>query len=100
MSHVVTLIADPAGIALDAAAVEAARAAIVAAGARTGKPDWLAPGIACDIAIETDQADDIEPAARRTLGSAGRGCSAAATAPRATRWRPAGPATRPAPGTR
>jgi phosphoserine phosphatase len=67
MSHVLTLIADPAGVALDAAAVEAARAAIVAAGARAGKPDWLAPGLACDIAVEAAAPDAVEPAARRAL---------------------------------
>jgi phosphoserine phosphatase len=70
MSHVLTLIADPAGVALDAAAVEAARAAIVAAGARAGKPDWLAPGIACDVAVDVNQPDAVEAAARRALASA------------------------------
>jgi phosphoserine phosphatase len=70
MRHVVTLIAEPGGVALDAAAVEAARAAIVATGARTGKPDWLAPGVACDIALEAPDPTAAEAAARAALGGA------------------------------
>ena len=70
MSHVLTLIADPAGVALEPAAVEAARAAIVASGARPGKPDWLAPAIACDIAVEAAEPDAVEAAARRALDRA------------------------------
>jgi phosphoserine phosphatase len=70
MSHVVTLIADPATAPLDAAAVEAARAAIVAAGAEAGKPDWLAPGIACDIAVDAADSAAAETAARRALDGA------------------------------
>jgi phosphoserine phosphatase len=70
MSHVVTLIADPAAAPLDAAAVEAARAAIVAAGAKAGKPDWLAPEIACDIAVDAADPVAVEAAARRALGGA------------------------------
>lgn len=70
MPHVLTLIADPATAALDAAAAETARAAIVAAGAEAGKPDWLAPAIACDIAVEAADPAAAEAAVRRALGGA------------------------------
>jgi phosphoserine phosphatase len=70
MSHVLTLIADPAAAGLDAALAEAARAAIVAGGAKCGKPDWLAPSVACDIAVETADPAAAETAARKALGGA------------------------------
>ncbi|MGE5147571.1 MAG: phosphoserine phosphatase SerB, partial [Candidatus Eiseniibacteriota bacterium] len=70
MSHVLTLIADPAKAGLDAALAEAARAAIVAAGAKGGKPDWLKPGVACDIPVETADGAAAEAAARQALGRA------------------------------
>ncbi len=45
MTHVATLISNPASPALDAAAVERVRAALPGA----GEPRWLDPGIAADI---------------------------------------------------
>jgi phosphoserine phosphatase len=70
MPHVLTLIADPATATLDATVAEMARAAIVAAGAEASKPDWLAPAIACDIAVEAADPAATEAAARRALGGA------------------------------
>ena len=60
MNNVLTLIADPAAADLDDSTVGAARAALKDLGAETGAPDWLAPGIACDIpfdGLNCDQAD-------------------------------------------
>ncbi|EWY41471.1 phosphoserine phosphatase [Skermanella stibiiresistens SB22] len=60
MINVLTLIADPAAADLDDSTVAAARAALSALGAETGAPDWLAPGIACDVpfdGLNCDQAD-------------------------------------------
>ena len=60
MNNVLTLIADPAAADLDDSTVAAARAALSALGAETDAPDWLAPGIACDIrfdGLDCDQAD-------------------------------------------
>jgi phosphoserine phosphatase len=60
MNNVLTLIADPAAADLDDSTVVAATSALVALGAETGAPDWLAPGIACDVpfdGLNCDQAD-------------------------------------------
>ncbi|UEM04572.1 phosphoserine phosphatase SerB [Skermanella rosea] len=60
MNNVLTLIADPAAADLDDSTVGAARAALKDLGAETGAPDWLAPGVACDIpfdGLNCDQAD-------------------------------------------
>jgi phosphoserine phosphatase len=54
MTHVATLISNPARPALDGAAVERARAAL--AGAAT--PEWLDPGIAADIPFTPDAGQD------------------------------------------
>ncbi len=51
MDSVLTLIGDPASSAVDPAFVEAAGAALAETGARVAPPDWLAPGIACDLAF-------------------------------------------------
>jgi len=60
MNNVLTLIADPAAADLDDSTVVAATSALAALGAETGAPDWLAPGIACDVpfdGLNCDQAD-------------------------------------------
>ncbi len=49
MESVLTLIVDPAAPDLDHNMVAAAANALAAAGAEPGRPDWLAPGIACDL---------------------------------------------------
>jgi len=52
MKSVLVLIGNPAAQALDSAAVSLAAAALKSAGATPGLPDWLAPGIACDIPFD------------------------------------------------
>lgn len=47
-----------------------ARDALNALGAETGKPDWLATDIACDILFEDISADQAEAAVRSRLGDA------------------------------
>lgn len=63
---VLTLIA--ADLAPGAAA--AVRDALEALGAETEKPDWLAPGVACDLAFNGLAAEQAEAAARDALGDA------------------------------
>ena len=53
MSHIATLISNPAKPAVTDAAIAAARAALPAA----GKPIWLAPGIAVDVPFSFAKAD-------------------------------------------
>lgn len=52
MKNVLVLISDPARPAVTAAILQAATEALRAAGATVGTPDWLAPGIACDLPFE------------------------------------------------
>jgi len=66
MDKILTLVADPRRADLDPSTVETARAALAGLGAETGHPDWLAPGIACDIGfagLDGDQADAAVQAA-------------------------------------
>ena len=53
LSHVLTLIADPARGGLDDSIARLARTALGNLGASTAGPDWLAPGIACDIGFDS-----------------------------------------------
>jgi len=63
MPQILSLLVDPAAPSLERNLVDRARAA--AAGA--GEPDWLAPGIACDVVV----ADETDLAAiRHALGDA------------------------------
>jgi phosphoserine phosphatase len=68
MTHVATLISNPARPALDDAALGDARAALPAAGA----PRWLDPGIAADILFTPDGAGDKAIAERVRAALAGR----------------------------
>lgn len=52
MKKILVLISDPGRPVLNEAAVAAATGALVKAGARVGTPDWLAPGIACDVPFD------------------------------------------------
>jgi len=70
MSTVLTLIADPAAPALDGNMVDAARAALLAAGAEAGPPDWLAPGVACDVPCAGADAAAAAAAVRGALAGA------------------------------
>jgi phosphoserine phosphatase len=75
MEHVLTVIAPPAspasnGVALDRAALEAARGAIRALGAIAGLPRWLKEGEAADIPFEDIAPEAAEAAARHALAGA------------------------------
>lgn len=52
MKNVLVLISDPARPAVTDAVVAAAADTLKGAGATVGVPDWLAPGIACDLPFE------------------------------------------------
>ena len=67
MSNVLTLIGAPA---LSTELVVAAHAAIAGHAIEVAEPDWLAPGVACDIAFEGPDTTTIEAAVRARLGDA------------------------------
>ena len=52
MEHILNLIGNPAGPPIGEVTAQQARTALADAGAQTGAPDWLDPGIACDIGFE------------------------------------------------
>jgi len=52
VKNVLVLISDPARPTVTAAVLEAATEMLRTAGARVGTPDWLAPGIACDLPFD------------------------------------------------
>ena len=52
MKNVLVLLADPARPTLDPGTVQSAADVLRATGATVGAPDWLAPGIACDIPFD------------------------------------------------
>ncbi|MGK2742323.1 phosphoserine phosphatase SerB [Tepidicaulis sp. LMO-SS28] len=64
MSNVLTLIGSPAQALTEDHAAEAARAL------NLGAPDWLAPGMACDFALDTGDIKAAEDAARAALNGA------------------------------
>lgn len=68
MHAVVTLLCDPAGARLEEEVAVAARAALTGLGAETDRPDWLAPGLACDLLFEGLAPEQAEAAVRQTLG--------------------------------
>ncbi len=70
MDSVLTVIGDAASRAVDAALAETLRAALAEAGARVAAPDWLAPGIACDLAFDGVSLARAEAAARDRLDGA------------------------------
>ncbi|WP_029014814.1 phosphoserine phosphatase SerB [Niveispirillum irakense] len=67
MPQTLTLIANPAAPVLDDALAKAARAALADLGASTSPADWLAPGIACDIAFDGLNDDQAQAAAAKAL---------------------------------
>lgn len=69
MNAVVTLIAAPTD-QLSEDLVLAARAALVALGAEAGRPDWLAPGRACDLTVDQLAHGQAEAAVRKAVGDA------------------------------
>ena len=52
MKNILVLIASPAHPALNDGAITSAADALMAQGATVGAPDWLAPGVACDIPFD------------------------------------------------
>lgn len=68
MNAVVTLIAAPASAAVDEAAIQAARSALVTLGADASPADWLAPATACDIRFGNLAPEQAEAAVRKVLG--------------------------------
>jgi phosphoserine phosphatase len=64
---VLTLIAAPAASADFGTAIRAVTAALAASGARSGTPDTLAPGIACDLLFQGISIAAAEQAARSSL---------------------------------
>jgi phosphoserine phosphatase len=74
MRSVLTLIADPATAKLTPETALAAWRALRAAGEKAGDIDWLAPGIACDIALDAPPETGLREIAREitTMALAGR----------------------------
>jgi phosphoserine phosphatase len=70
MTHVLTLIADPAKSDLKDSIVAAVRDALTKVGARVAAPDWLAPSIACDLPFSSLDGDRALAAARSIVGGA------------------------------
>jgi phosphoserine phosphatase len=70
MTHVLTLIADPAKSDLKDSIVAAVRDALTKAGARVAAPDWLATSIACDLPFSSLAGDRALATARSAVGSA------------------------------
>jgi phosphoserine phosphatase len=62
VKNVLVLISNPAKPRLDDAHVHQATEALRSTGATVGTPDWLAPGIACDLPFEGSGADISLPA--------------------------------------
>lgn len=70
MHFVLTLIAAPGSSPLDSSLLDGAMAALGEVGAAHATPDWLDPGIACDIAIESAMPKSAEAAVRERLAGA------------------------------
>lgn len=70
MDSVLTVIGDPASRAVDSALAEATGGALAEAGARVAAPDWLAPGIACDLPFDGLALARAEAAVRGRLDGA------------------------------
>lgn len=70
MDQVLTLIAPTGSSALSEDTVTAAGAALAEAGGRSGPPDWLDPGIACDVPFTGASNEAAEAAVRARLSSA------------------------------
>ncbi|QJE73528.1 phosphoserine phosphatase SerB [Aerophototrophica crusticola] len=67
MTHVMTLITDPAQGGLDDSTARLARTALRDLGAEAGAPDWLHEGIACDVAFSGLDADQAQAAVAKAL---------------------------------
>ena len=67
MTLIVTLIAGPAAVA---EALSDVAAALAGALPLAGAPDWLAPGVACDLAVASVDAASAEALSRSAIGDA------------------------------
>ncbi len=67
MTHVLTLVADPARRPLGETAVAAVRTALAAGGAQVGPSDWLSPEEACDLPFAALDPQAAERLAREAL---------------------------------
>lgn len=70
MQSVLTLVADPAAASLRPTHIARTRDALVDAGMTPGIPDWLATGIACDLAFDGDAAAALDAARAALAGAA------------------------------
>ena len=70
MEQALTLVADPAGAALDDSILQQLRAALASRGAEAGAPRWLAPARAADLPFSGIAWAAAEAAARAALGAA------------------------------
>lgn len=85
MTHVLTLVAGPAEGRLGPAALATAGKALIAAGARTGEPDWLATGLACDLPFSASDPARAQAAVATGLAAAAIDVLAATAARRRRR---------------
>jgi len=67
MDNILTLVATTAG-PLDPVLIDGVRDALFRLGAEVGRPNWLAPEKACDIAFSDLNTDQADSAARSILG--------------------------------
>jgi phosphoserine phosphatase len=70
MQSILTLITAPHNAVLTPRLANAVRDALALARGRVGPPDWLDPGIACDIPFDNVDVRDAEKAARAALRNA------------------------------
>lgn len=70
MQILLTLICDPARPVIDAGLLDAVRDKLEDLGGIAGTPDWLAPGIACDLACAGVSPAEAAPAIRTVIGNA------------------------------
>jgi len=70
MSYVLTLIADPVRPVLDPSIAAKVAEALRSAGYETTAPDFLAPGVACDIPFHGQGPKGAEAMARQAIGAA------------------------------
>ncbi len=70
MDFVLTLIAGPEGGLSEAEARRIGRIAGELANSESGVPDWLAPGIACDISLQGRELDNLRATLRQALAEA------------------------------
>lgn len=68
MEYVLTLLGRQGAIPVEALLAAEIRAALEEAGAHVAEPDWLAPGLACDLAFQSLDAAAAERLAAKEIG--------------------------------